>query len=119
MQIWSADLERSNGEMQVPTFHIGLSANTSFLHFQFGPDGYSRFWHAVANLGHFILSGSQLEHSTREKRGGISTNVVDGRRLCLDGDPTCEHFWRRRPVLQLVCLLSLRLPKPQTNNINR
>jgi hypothetical protein len=55
-----------NGEMQDPTFHIGWSAKAS-LHFQFGPDGYSRFWYAVAILGDFFLSG--FEHSTREKRG--------------------------------------------------
>jgi hypothetical protein len=61
----NADLDRRfrtlDGEMQVPTFHIGLSAKTFFLHFQFGPDGYSRFWYAVAILGHFSLSGLNVE----------------------------------------------------------
>jgi hypothetical protein len=58
--------------MQVPTFHIGLFANTSFLHFQFGPDGYSRFWHTVAILGHFFLR-LNIRRERREgevERGG-------------------------------------------------
>jgi hypothetical protein len=112
-RVVNADLTRRfrapNGEMQVPTFHIGLFAKTSFCIFQFGPDGYSRFWYAVAILGHF---DSLVEHSAREKRGGArggrSSAPLDHysnpfKNASRKGSPPCSLTKRHRPRWSLVC----------------
>lgn len=128
MQIWTADLVHSTGKCRYRP-SISDCLRRPFLHFQFGPDGYSRFWYAVAIFGHFFLTGLNIQRERRkgeEKRGvvmlfyatrSLILSIMLAGRISVQAinekAPAIDHVgpWF---VLQLLRLLSLRLPKPQT-----
>ena len=119
-------LRRGNAGTEFP---YRIVCEDLFLHFQFGPDGYSRFWYAVAIFGHFSLSGLNIQRERREegreerKRGvvmlfyatrSLILSIILAGRISVQAinekAPTIDHVcpWF---VLQLLGLLSLRLPK--------
>jgi hypothetical protein len=111
----NADLVRRfrtlDGEMQVPTFHIGLFCeHLFFCIFSLVPMVIPVFGTRLPSSGIFSSQGHIFEHSTREKRGG---DALLRQKCSQVGSPSRQ---RRRPSTTLVFGLSSNCLCEQTIN---